>query len=82
MKELSTDINNNGDFFREELENIRRNQEMLENSFVEMQTVLKAQKSRMNNAEEQISDWKDRITGMAQSGEQTENQIKKGGGAI
>ena len=35
--------------------------EKLENSFTETQTELKALKSRMNNAEEQISDLKDRI---------------------
>ena len=35
---------------------IRRNIEKLENSFAEMQTELKALKSIMNNAEEQISD--------------------------
>ena len=38
MKELRVDINNNADSFRKEVENIRRNQEKLENSFVEMQT--------------------------------------------
>ena len=52
MKELRVDINSNADYFRKELENIRRNQEKLENSFAEMQTELKALKSRMNNAEE------------------------------
>ena len=39
-------------FFRKELENIRRSQEKLENSFAEIQTELKAIKSRRNNAEE------------------------------
>ena len=38
-----------------------RNQEKLENSFAEMQTELKAPESRMNNAEEQISDVEDRV---------------------
>ena len=37
---------------KKELENIRRSQEKLENSLAEMQTELKAIKSRMNNAEE------------------------------
>ena len=52
IKELREDMNSNVDSFRKELENIRRSQEKLENSFVEMQTELKAIKSRMNNAEE------------------------------
>ena len=38
--------------FRKELKNIRRNLEILEKSFAEMQTELKALKSRMNTAEE------------------------------
>ena len=42
-----------------------------------MQTELKALKSRINNAEEQISDLEDRIMQITQSGQQTENQIKK-----
>ena len=42
-----------------------------------MQTELKALKSRMNNAEEQISDLEDRIREITQSGQQTENQVKK-----
>ena len=33
IKELRADINSNVDYFREELENKRRNQEKLENSF-------------------------------------------------
>ena len=45
-------MNSNADYFRTEIENIRRRQEKLENSFAEMQTELKAPKSRMNNAEE------------------------------
>ena len=60
-----------------ELENIRRNIEKLENSFAEMQTELKALKSRMNNAEEWISDLEDRIMEITQSGQQTGNQMKK-----
>ena len=52
MKELKADMNSNADYFRKELENIRRNQEKLENSFAETQIVLKALKSTMNNAEE------------------------------
>ena len=52
MKELRTDINSNADYFGKELEHIRRNQEKLENSFVDMQAELKALKSKMNKAEE------------------------------
>ena len=37
-----------------------------------MQTELKALKSRMNNAEEQISDMEDKIMEITQSGQQTE----------
>ena len=52
LKELREDMKNNADSFRKELENIRRSQEKLENSFVEMQTELKAIKTRMNDERE------------------------------
>ena len=52
LKELREDMNSNADSFRKELENIRRSQEKLENSFAEMQTELKLLKSKVNNAEE------------------------------
>ena len=48
-----------------------------ENSFAEMKAELKTLKSRINNAEEQISDLEDRIMEVTQSGEQTGNQMKK-----
>ena len=67
----------NIDSFRNELENIRSNIEKLENWLAEMPTELKALKSRMNNAEEWISDLEDRIMEITQSGQQTENQMKK-----
>ena len=51
--------------------------EKIENSFAEMQTELKAPKSRMINAEERISDLEDRIMEITQSGEQTENQTNE-----
>uniref|UniRef100_A0A8D1G682 L1 transposable element RRM domain-containing protein n=1 Tax=Sus scrofa TaxID=9823 RepID=A0A8D1G682_PIG len=70
-------MNSNADSFRKGLENIRRSQEKLENSFAETQTELKALKSRMNNAEERISDVEDKIMEITQSGQQTENQMKK-----
>ena len=52
LEELKEDMNSNADSFRKELENIRRSQEKLENSFSDTQTELKPIKSRMNNAEE------------------------------
>ena len=62
-------MNSNADSFRKELGNIRRRQERLENSFAKMQTELKVIKSRMNNAEERISDMEDRIMEITQSGQ-------------
>ena len=41
-------MNSNTDYFRKELEIIRRSQEKLENSFAESQAELKALKRRMN----------------------------------
>ena len=70
-------MKSNADSIRKELENIRRSQEKLENSFADTQTELKPIKSRMNNAEEWISDMEDRIMEITQSGQQTENQMKK-----
>ena len=70
MKELGTDMNSNVDYFRKELENIRRIQEKFKNSLAELQAEFKALKSRMNNAEEQISDSEDRIMEITQSGQQ------------
>ena len=52
LKELREDMNINADSLRNELGNIRRSQDKLENSFAEVQTKLKAIKTRMNNAEE------------------------------
>ena len=76
MKELRADMNSNADYYRKELENIRRSQEKLKNLFVEMQAELKTLKSRMNNAEEWISNLEDRIMEITQSGQKKENQIK------
>ena len=42
-----------------------------------MKTVLKAMISRLNNAEEQISDLEDRIMEIIQSEQQEESQMKK-----
>ena len=52
LKELREDMNSNTDPLRKELENRRRSQEKLENSFAEIQTELRAVKTRMNDAEE------------------------------
>ena len=51
------------------LENIKRNQEKLENSFAAKQVELMALKNRKNNAEEQISDLVDRIMEITQLGQ-------------
>uniref|UniRef100_A0A8D1CLY6 L1 transposable element RRM domain-containing protein n=1 Tax=Sus scrofa TaxID=9823 RepID=A0A8D1CLY6_PIG len=77
LKELREDMSSNADSLRKDLENIRRSQEKLENSFAEIQTELRAVKTRRNNAEERISDVEDRIMEITQSGQQTENQMKK-----
>ena len=77
LKELGEDINSNADSFRKELENIRRGQEKLENSFAVIQTELRAVKTIRNNAKEQINDAEDRIIEITQTGQQTENQMKK-----
>ena len=61
----------------QDLENIRRSQEKLEHSFAEKQTERGAVKTRMNHAEERITDMEDRVMEITQSGQQTENQIKK-----
>ena len=63
--------------FKKELETIRRSQEKLENSFVNVKAELKALDSRINNSEGKISDLEDRVIEINQSGQQTECQIKK-----
>ena len=68
------DKNSNADSFTKEIQGGM--QEKLENSFAEMQRELKAIKTRMNNAEEQISDMEDKIMEITQPGQQTENQMK------
>uniref|UniRef100_A0A8D1HPP9 L1 transposable element RRM domain-containing protein n=1 Tax=Sus scrofa TaxID=9823 RepID=A0A8D1HPP9_PIG len=70
-------MNSNADALRNKLQNIRRSQEKLKNSFAEIQTELRAVKPRMNNAEERIGDVEDRIMEITQTGQQTENQMKK-----
>ena len=53
-----------------------RRQEKLENSLVETYVDSKAQKSKMNNAEEWIRDLEDRIMEITQSVHQVENEMK------
>ena len=57
--------------------NTRRSQEKLENSIAEMEVKLKALKISMSNAEEQISDFEERIMEITQLGQQRENEMKK-----
>ena len=52
LKELRKAIDRNAEYYKKELENIRRSQENLENSFAETKSELKAMNRRMNNAEE------------------------------
>ena len=77
LKELRKAINRNADYYKKELETIRKSQEKLKNSCEETRAELKTTKSRINNAEEWISDIDDRIIEITQSREQTETQIKK-----
>ena len=77
LKELREDMNSNADSLRKELENIRKGHEKLENSFAEIQTELKAIKTGMNDTEEQVSDVQHRIMESTQTGQQTENPVKK-----
>ena len=63
---------------KKEIETIRRSQEELENSFADTKAELKAMNRRMNNAEERLSDWQDRIMEIIQS----EQQKAKWGGAV
>ena len=57
LKELRKAINRNANYWEKELETIR----IQENAFAETKTELKAMKSRINNAEERISDLEDGI---------------------
>ena len=52
MKELRANTNSNADYFRKELENIRRSSQKLEYSFAQMETEIKALKTRINISEE------------------------------
>ena len=67
LKELRKAINRKADYCKKKLETTRRSQEKLENSFAETKAELKSMNSRMNNAEERISDLEDRIMENTQS---------------
>ena len=68
LKELCENMYGKADSLRKDVDNIRRSQEKLENSFAVIQMVLKEIKTRMNKAEEQISDVEDRIMQITQTG--------------
>ena len=75
LKELRKAIDRNADHCNKELETIKRSQLKFENSFAETKAELKAMNSKLNNAEQQISDLEDRIMEFTQSEQQTERQI-------
>ena len=75
LKELRKAIDR---LLKKELKMIRRSQEKLENSLAEIKAEPKAMNRRMNNAEERLSDWQDRIMEIIQS----EQQKAKWGGAV
>ena len=52
LKELRKAINRNADYYKKELETIRKRQEKLKNSCEETRAEPKTMKSRFNNAEE------------------------------
>ena len=77
LKEIRKDLYRNADYCKRELETIKRSQEKLENSLVEMKAELKAINRRLNNAKERKRDLEDRIMEIIQSEQQTGSQIKK-----
>ena len=77
LREQRKAIDRNAEYYKKELETIRRNQEKLENSFAKMKAELKVVHSRMNNAEKCISDLEDRIMEITQLEQQMESQVKK-----
>ena len=76
-KELRMDINSNADYCKKESRNNNEGQEKLENWFVKMKAELKAMHSRMNNAEEYISNLEDRIMEITQSGHRQKAKWKQ-----
>ena len=62
LKDLSTNINSNTDYFEKKLETIRWSQKT-ESLFAEMKAELKALNWRKNNEEEWVSDLENRMKG-------------------
>ena len=58
MKAVRADMNSNAGYFRRELEDKRRSQEKLENSFAAMQTELKITEEQRNMQRNKLSTWK------------------------
>ena len=77
LKRFREDKHCNTDSLRKEIENIRRSHENLESSFADQQYELRAVRAGRNNAGELISDVEDRRKQITQTGQQTENQMKK-----
>ena len=77
MKSLREDIKSNADYLEWKQKKIRRSQEKVENIFVEMQTELKALKTRMNKSEEQVSNQENRIMEIIPSGQQREKKMNE-----
>ena len=61
LKELWRVVERNANYCKKELETIRRSQEKLEISFVELKAELKAMRTALFNAEEGISYLEDRM---------------------
>ena len=72
LKEFRKAISRNADHCNKELETIKMSQSKLDNSVAKMKIKQMTIKSKLNNAEEQISDLEDRIMEITQS----EHQIK------
>ena len=54
-----------------------KSQEKLENSSAEIKAEMKPLNSRINDAEGRVDDLEDKIMGITQLKQQTENQVKK-----
>ena len=70
-------MDRNANYCKKRLEAMRRSQEKLEKSFPQTKGELSAMKSRMDNAEERISDLEDRIMEITQLEQWRESQMKK-----
>ena len=77
LKELRKAINRNADHCNKELETIKMSQLKLENPFAEMKAEQKAINSKLDNAEEWISDLAERIMEITQSESRQKDKWKK-----